>query len=202
MRPPTQEEIQEYLSKPRSEEEQRAWMDRLLGRPRVLRPTDAAEVATGGRPEPRLLRTPRDAETAARDWMIAWDHFDACLTREGADAGIDVDSSDAVAQVKAQTQPTGRPDVQRLSGVASVEGKAGYFFSIAGFTDEAQEWAERANIALFSFDLTGEPTPVNQVAEDALSRRVPDERALEYARDLLDDYNDTVASMEDLKLRN
>jgi hypothetical protein len=37
-------------------------------------------------------------------------------------------------------------------------------FSRQGFTREALEWAEQAGVALFRFDLSGEPDPVNAAA--------------------------------------
>jgi hypothetical protein len=87
------------------------------------------------KPDPKLLRTPRDAEAAARDWMfyLGWDN--AFLTSSGADGGVDVRASGAVAQVKAQLKPTGRPEVQQLHGVASHESAEALFFSLGGFTD-------------------------------------------------------------------
>lgn len=123
-------------------------------------------------PEPRLIRTPRDAEEVACDWLRHWGHGDAVVTPVGADGGIDVYASDVVAQVKAEAKPTGRPVMQALGGVANAEGKAGVFFSLGGYTPEAIAWANRADIALFTFDLTGTPEALNRVAEEIISAEV------------------------------
>ena len=113
------------------------------------------------RPEPRLIRNPRDAELTAEAWMRYFGFDDAGVTRVGADEGIDVDSSRAVAQVKAHMVPVGRPDVQNLAGVAAAEKKMGIFFALNGYTPQAIAWADRADIALFAFDLQGEPEAMN-----------------------------------------
>ena len=64
------------------------------------------------------------------------------------DAGIDVASKDAVAQVKMEGILTGRPIVQALFGVATAEGKRGLFFSLAGYTPWQSngqiEWESRS----------------------------------------------------------
>jgi hypothetical protein len=97
--------------------------------------------------------------------------LDASLTGFGADGGIDVRSSWGVAQVKAEMKPVGRPAVQQLAGVASVEGCDALFFSLAGFTPDAIEWADRAGVALFRFDLQGDPTAVNPAAVSLVGRQ-------------------------------
>jgi hypothetical protein len=122
-------------------------------------------------PVPALIRHPKDAETAAAQWMRYWGWIDARVTREGADEGIDVMSKDAIAQVKAYMTPVGRPDIQNLFGVASAERKTALFFALTGYTNEATAWANRAGVALFRFDLQGQPEPINQVARDAITQQ-------------------------------
>lgn len=117
-------------------------------------------------PEPRLIRKPRDAELVALEWMRFWGFDDAEATPVGADEGIDVVSETAVAQVKAHMVPIGRPDLQNLAGVAAVEGKTALFFALTGYTTQAIQWADRAKMALFTFDLQGVPEPVNNIARD------------------------------------
>ncbi len=114
----------------------------------------------------RLIRSARDAEQAALDWMTEHGFPDATLTSAGIDEGIDVDSSGAIAQVKAQVKPVGRPLVQQLKGVAAVDDKQALFFALGGYTDEAIEWARRADVALFDFDLQGAPNTVNKLAQE------------------------------------
>jgi len=96
--------------------------------------------------------------------MVYFGHTDARLTIVGPDEGIDVDSADVVAQVKAGASPTGRPVVQQIYGAATLDGKDAYLFTIGGYTDDAREWADRAEIALFQLDLSGDVRPHNGAA--------------------------------------
>lgn len=117
-------------------------------------------------PEPALIRTPHDAEQTAAAWMRWMGFPDAAVTPIGTDGGIDVHSSMAVAQVKTETVPVGRPALQRLLGVAHAEGKDGLFFSLSGYTAQALEWAERVELPLFTFDYQGVVVPANDHARD------------------------------------
>lgn len=122
-------------------------------------PGDLAE-----RPEGRIIRYSRDAEIAAAEWLRFWGAADARTHGPGADGGVDVESSQLVVQVKARVSPAGRPELQRLHGVAVAKGKQGTFFSLGGFTAQAAGWANQVELALFEFDLQGEPRPVNAPA--------------------------------------
>jgi Restriction endonuclease len=124
------------------------------------------------RPRPVLIRTWRDAELVAVEWMKYWVYTNVAATAVGADGGIDVVSNEAVAQVKAETAATGRPKVQQHHGVAISEGKTAIFFSLAGFTPAARSYAEANAILLFKFDLQGEPEPVNTAALSLVAKRI------------------------------
>ncbi len=117
-------------------------------------------------PEPRLIRNPKEAEQVACEWLKHFGFHDAALTKDGPDGGIDVVSSDMVAQVKFKGNPSTRPDLQQLYGIASHEQKLAIFFSLGGYTSGAVEFAESADIALFEFDFQGVPTPVSNKARD------------------------------------
>jgi hypothetical protein len=143
-----------------------------------------AEAAAGpapapraDRPEDRLIRTARDAELVAVDWMRHLGFADAAATPVGADEGIDVLAEHAVAQVKMEGSPTSRPTVQQLHGVAVAKNRTALFFALAGYTPPAVDWASRHGIALFQYDLQGVPTPVNppaqQLVRTAESRTAP-----------------------------
>ncbi len=86
----------------------------------------------------------------------------------GPDGGIDVRSTRAVAQVKATVGAVGRPVVQQVCGVASLENVLGMVFAIGGFTDEAVDWAHDAGVALFVFDLAGGVEAMNGAARRVL----------------------------------
>lgn len=149
-------------------------MLRLLAVPKTAsppaRPSSTLPAATFARPEPALIRDPHDAERLAAAWMRHWGYTDARELPVGPDGGIDVDSTGAVAQVKAHMRPIGRPDVQNLYGVATSLGKTPVFFSLTAYTREAEQWADKVGVALFRFDLQGEPEPANHVAEELLIR--------------------------------
>ena len=86
------------------------------------------------------------------------------LTGLGPDGGVDIRGSSVVAQVKAQVAPVGASIIQQLCGVATVENKFGAVYGLAGFTPDARKFADKANVALFEFDLAGDAKPVNNSA--------------------------------------
>lgn len=124
-------------------------------------PVKGVMFAPMDRPEHRLIRSPGDAEVVAADWLRYFGYVDATVTAAGADGGVDVESSVVVAQVKAEMKPTGRPVVQQIFGIASLRGAQAAVFSLAGFTSEAADWANEAGVALFQFDMQGDPEPLN-----------------------------------------
>lgn len=117
-----------------------------------------------GKPPNRLIRTAQDAEMVAAEWMTFLGFGAAHVTPPGADGGVDVVAERGVAQVKMEGLPTGRPVVQETHGAAVVESKAAVCFSLAGYTDEAVAWADKAGVALLRFDFQGVPEPVNSLA--------------------------------------
>ena len=119
-------------------------------------------------PANRLIKTFADAESYAAEYMRFLGFADARTTPPGTDGGIDVVSGDAVAQVKMEGLPTGRPVIQALLGVASVEGKRALVFSLAGYTAQAREWADRARVACFEFAIDGSIEAANAAAENLL----------------------------------
>jgi len=129
-------------------------------------------------PPQALIRSPEDAELAAAAALRWLGHRSCSVTPPGPDGGIDVSATDAVAQVKTEMSPTGRPVLQSIHGAAQVERKTAYCFSLAGYTDGAIEWAHRAGIRLFRFDMQGQAEPVNIAAQLAVARRSQDRRPL------------------------
>jgi outer membrane protein assembly factor BamB len=96
--------------------------------------------------------------------MLEHGFHDAHLTMEGPDGGVDVQSTSAVAQVKAQVKPVGRPQLQQLYGIARAEDKRALFFGLGGYTPAAFTWADETGMCLFGFDLTGDCVAENQAA--------------------------------------
>ena len=123
-----------------------------------------------GRPPARMIRSAREAEQVAADWLRWFGFDDAKPTGAGADGGVDVRAKAMVAQVKMHMVPVGRPDLQRLHGVATTEGAVSVFFSLTDYTRDAKQWAEQVGMALFRFSPAGEAEPVNGYAT-ALAER-------------------------------
>ena len=111
------------------------------------------------------VATWQDAEHNAAIWMQRWGYSDAQVTAGGADGGIDVDSTHAVAQVKFKAQQVGGPDVQRLAGAGfSHPGKQLIFFTGTSYSSQAYQASELANVALFTYELNGDVAPANAMA--------------------------------------
>jgi hypothetical protein len=117
----------------------------------------------------RTIRSPDDAEQVAAEWMRHLGFGDARCTGSGTDGGVDVRSREAVAQVKAQLTPVGRPELQALYGVARSEGRRPLFFSLMSYTAAALAWADEVGMALFRFDHAGMVEPVNATAGTLLA---------------------------------
>lgn len=137
----------------------------------IQRLTDAA--VSEAQPDafrPRFCRSPEDFEEAAADWLTAWGYTNVRRTPTGPDGGADVLADEAVAQVKALMLPVGRPDIQRLRGVAH-DGRAALFFSLNAYTPGAVAFAEESGVALFRFSgYDGIVESCNDSADAVLSR--------------------------------
>lgn len=79
---------------------------------------------------------------------------------DGPDGGVDVVSTNAIAQVKDWLTPVGIAEVQRLRGTLVTHDQA-IFYARNGFTASATEFAVKAGVALFRFSDTLEVIPIN-----------------------------------------
>lgn len=112
------------------------------------------------------IRSPQQAEQNAAVRMRELGFKDARVTGRGTDAGIDVTSKRAIAQVKWRGGMAGRPEVQGLFGARGVDTtKKMLFFSATGYTDHAKRYADANGVALFVYEPSGELEPVNDVAD-------------------------------------
>lgn len=93
----------------------------------------------------------QQAEHVALDWMVKNGYRDASLTKGGADGGIDITSRKGVAQVKHHVKPVGLGEMQRIFGIAQATGRKALFFSSAGYTPKAKQWAREHAISLYRF---------------------------------------------------
>lgn len=130
---------------------------------------EPAQPSAPSLPAPRLVKGADAAEDYAAEVLRHLGFRDADRTPRGADGGIDVLATGVVAQVKFEALPTGRPAVQALSGIAAVEDALGVFFSLAGYTPAAVEWADRARVALLEFEADGSITAVNALGQGILT---------------------------------
>ena len=92
------------------------------------------------------------AESLVAQWMRWLGVFDAEATKFVGDGGIDVESSQYIAQVKNFTGLVGIAAIRELAGVAAVDGRTGLFFTSGNYPPNADTWAEAAGIYLFQYD--------------------------------------------------
>ncbi|MGS2811525.1 restriction endonuclease [Nocardia sp. MW-W600-9] len=112
-----------------------------------------------------LHHQPQQAEQNAAVQMRAMGFTDAVVTANGADGGIDVLSSSALARVKWRGGAVSRPDVQQLFGARGSEfGKALLFFAASDYSQPAVEYADQHSIALLIYHPTGQVEPRNPYA--------------------------------------
>ncbi len=126
-----------------------------------------------------IVTDSRSAELAAQAHMRWLGHEDAQALPIGPDGGVDVASSQAVAQVKDHGKPIGSADVQQLFGVATAQQKLPIFYSRAGFTPKAQEFADLVRLPTFRLGPDSAWHPTNQSAtalEDGSSPPPPGSR--------------------------
>lgn len=122
------------------------------------------------------VMTPDQAEQAAADWLRSHG-YDARLTGPGADEGVDVEAPGVVAQVKRWSKPVGRPDIQKLYGVASQRNAVAIFFSTEGYTKQAEEFANDVGMALLVLRSSSSVEPANQVGKFIGARTQQPQRA-------------------------
>ncbi len=111
----------------------------------------------------RVVMQWSDAEELARDYLRWLGYSGVRCTGESADGGVDVEGKDIVAQVKMHNRPTGRPEIQRLFGIAAAQRKKAVFFAMA-YSVEAKAWADKAPVALYQFRRDGSVLPVSSAA--------------------------------------
>lgn len=93
------------------------------------------------------------AEELAAAWLREHGFPDAVRTPPGVDGGFDVEARGLVGQVKHRAKPSGREEIQRLVG-ANLHGASMAFFSTAGYTTQAIQYAKAAGVTLYLLDLS------------------------------------------------
>jgi len=121
------------------------------------------------------VETWQDAERNAAEWMRSSGFTDARVTTGGADAGIDVCSREAIAQVKFQASAVGRPALQQLVGARGRDStKQLLFFTATSYSANAVAYAETMGIALFTYGPDGSVVAINRFAKDISPARIID----------------------------
>ncbi|MFZ2178586.1 MAG: restriction endonuclease [Rhodococcus sp. (in: high G+C Gram-positive bacteria)] len=116
------------------------------------------------------IRTAAEAEVNAAEQMRLLGYADATALPGGADGGIDVYSSQAYAQVKWRGGTAGTHDLENLYGARGTSrSRELLYFSRAGYTDDAREYANAVGIALFGCEPDGDTPPVGDRALDLVS---------------------------------
>ena len=104
------------------------------------------------------------AEANARDWLQRRGFDDVGVTSASEHPGAAIKGTDVMAQVKFSSQPVSGDEVDKLSALMIATGRTkGFFFCVAGYTDEAMAHAEQAGIVLLKFSLDAKP--VNEAAK-------------------------------------
>jgi len=99
----------------------------------------------------------QDYEKAAAAYLRQKGFANVVGNTAGADGGIDVRvPGQLVGQVKFEQSKTGRPVVMQIFGVAAQEQCKAVFFSHAGYTKTAIDWANSAPVALFQLHFSKE----------------------------------------------
>lgn len=120
----------------------------------------------------QTIHTWQDAEIFAAKHMRSLGFHDADTTQAGADGGVDVVASAAVAQVKHfQDSPVGAAPVRQLVGVAGSQ-RDSLFYALTGYTKQAVEFAEERQVALFTYSLAEEVSAATSTAETLLEAGV------------------------------
>lgn len=111
------------------------------------------------------LRTEwRTAEEIAAAALRQLGIHDAVVTQSTRDGGVDVTSSTHVAQVKHLNKKAPAEVIQKIIGAALHRGANAVVFSLGGYSQDALSYAEDMRVPLFTYDLSGTYTPVNDEA--------------------------------------
>jgi hypothetical protein len=138
---------------------------------RIITLSRSAKIRALDKPPKMSIENWKDAEAFAEKYMRWLGFSDAKVTSEGSDEGKDVDSRQAVAQVKDMGTGVGRPMLQQIHGVAAGEGKIPMFFA-RSYAATSKNYGEVHGIALFEFNLKGEVKAVSSRAKKMIAKRI------------------------------
>lgn len=156
------------------------WLGRVAFVTFMLRTSELAQEATAavsGRPGHFPQPAPQafgvsdaGAEALCAEWMRHLGVPEAATTRHSGDGGIDVESTNYIAQVKNYAGTVGVAEVREMAGVAHGDGRHALFFTSGEYASGATEFAERVGMALFQFNaIDGTLTGRNRFAVDMIA---------------------------------
>ncbi|MCX4562114.1 hypothetical protein OHA02_38775 [Streptomyces phaeochromogenes] len=119
--------------------------------------------------QPVVIRTARDAVTAAALYLRWLGYRDIRRADQRPPSGIGLAARGIVAQVDPTVRPASLRDVECLWLTAMTESAGCVYFSLAGYEEDARVCADSLGIPLFVLDLTGTPQPVNSLADDLIA---------------------------------
>lgn len=130
------------------------------------------------KPQPRMVRNVPESEELAAEWVQYMGWPTAHVTRATGDSGVDVLGHETklggvAVQVKFEANRAGRPVLQSLYGAglsSGLEANHFMFFASAGYSRQAEEWADRNSVALFQWTFDGSITPLNETAQTYFER--------------------------------
>lgn len=91
----------------------------------------------------------KEYESYCERVLHSWGFLDAATTRFSRDGGIDVESTEIVAQCKHYVGSVGVREVREIFGIASHKSKIAVVFSAGSYTADATQFAKEAGVALF-----------------------------------------------------
>jgi len=120
--------------------------------PQALREMVDGAWQPQGAPPPRMSScTHREAEYLAAQWMRYLGATSCKVSRATRDGGVDISSDTHVAEVKHHQSPVGVGFIRQIYGAATAASKRATFFSLSGYTRDAEEFANANHILLFRY---------------------------------------------------
>lgn len=110
-------------------------------------------------------------------WMRHRGYAGARTGGGGSDGGIDVTSRTALAQVKFEAAAVGRPALPRLVGARGRRDHQLLLVTGAGYSRQAQTYADQMDVALSTCTLTGSTAPASTTPRSRRGGGGPPERA-------------------------
>ncbi|MFJ8629588.1 hypothetical protein [Streptomyces sp. NPDC093568] len=116
--------------------------------------------------QPVMIRTARDAVTAAAVYLRWLGYRDVHRSGRRPTSGVAVTADGLLAQVDPTVEPASLRDVECLWLTAMAESVPCVYFTLAGYSPDARARADSLGVPLFVLDLTGTPQPVNSLADE------------------------------------